>query len=125
VVVRDLETIAIENAVEGCVRETWAALEANHQARAAVHADVRSAMRRIAADETRHAELARDIDAWARSRLPRASRGRVVKARGVAVRSLQRSLSRPRDAALHECAGIPRPAVARRLLEGLRAELWS
>jgi hypothetical protein len=125
VVVRDLETIAIENAVEGCVRETWAALEASHQARAAVHTDVRAAMRRIAADETRHAELARDIDAWARRRLPRASRARVIAARGVAVRSLERSLHRRRDPELYACAGMPTPATARRLLEGLRAELWA
>ena len=81
--------------------------------------------RRIAADETRHAELARDIDAWARQRLPRASRARVIAARGVAVRSLERSLHRRRDPELYACAGMPTPATARRLLEGLRAELWA
>jgi hypothetical protein len=35
--VRSLEDIAVENAVEGCVRETYAALLAHH------HADVRVA----------------------------------------------------------------------------------
>lgn len=125
VVVRDLETIAIENAVEGCVRETWAALEASHQARAAAHADVRTAMRRIAQDETRHAELARDIDAWARRRLPASSRARVITARGVAVRSLRRSVGRRRAKQMYAGAGLPSPAVASRLLEGLASALWA
>ncbi|MCA9712063.1 MAG: ferritin-like domain-containing protein, partial [Myxococcales bacterium] len=55
-VVRDLETIATENAVEGCVRETWAAPEAAHQAQTAADPELRAVMAQSAADETRHAE---------------------------------------------------------------------
>lgn len=125
VVVRDLESIATENAIEGCVRETWAALEASHQARAAADADVRAAMQQISRDETRHAELAQDIDAWACSKLPHRARARITRARTAAVRSLLRSVGRPRDPALRRCAGLPSPGTARRLAECLRAALWA
>ena len=52
---RELEAIAIENAVEGCVRESFGALLATWQAKTAGDARVRAAMKRIARDETRHA----------------------------------------------------------------------
>ncbi|MCL0138103.1 hypothetical protein M2T37_27880, partial [Klebsiella pneumoniae] len=61
---RSLLAFAIENAVEGCVNETWAALVAAWQAGHAEGADVRAAYERIAADEARHGDLAWAIDAW-------------------------------------------------------------
>ncbi|GEM_PF-3981000 len=61
--------VASENAVEGCVRETWAARVGRHQARFAKIASMRAAMAEIAADEARHAALAWDLDTWARSHL--------------------------------------------------------
>jgi hypothetical protein len=42
---------------------------------------IRAAMARIARDETRHAALAFQVDAWLRGRLGRAARGRVSVAR--------------------------------------------
>jgi hypothetical protein len=53
---RTLEAIATENAVEGCVRETYGALVALWQARHARDPVVAAAMAPIAADETRHAD---------------------------------------------------------------------
>jgi hypothetical protein len=58
---RSLFEIALENAREGCVAETWAALVAHVQAQRAPTARARRQFRRIAADETRHAELAWDL----------------------------------------------------------------
>ena len=49
--VRDIEAVARENAVEGCVRETYAALLACRQARAATDPAIRAAMDGIARDE--------------------------------------------------------------------------
>ena len=66
---RTLLALAIENAVEGCVRETWAALVAEHQARHAREATMRAAMKRIAVDEARHAALAWTIDRYLRRKL--------------------------------------------------------
>ena len=123
--VRALEALAIENAVEGCVRETWAALEATYQARAAHDTDIRAAMSRIALDETRHAELARDIDAWLRTRLDAKAIERVDAARNRAADALAQSLDRQPDSILHHHAGLPSSEVARRLLNGLQASLWN
>lgn len=65
----DLYSLAVANAVEGCVRETWAALEAAVVARQAADPTVRAAFARIARDEARHAQLSWDLDGWLRGRL--------------------------------------------------------
>ena len=49
---RSLEEIAIENAIEGCVRETYGAVTAMWQAERAEDPSVRALMKRIAVDET-------------------------------------------------------------------------
>jgi len=54
---RSLEAIALENAVEGCVRETYGALLATRQALLSRDHGVRAAMMLIARDEPRHASL--------------------------------------------------------------------
>src|SRR6185503_12478530 len=73
--VRSLEAVAVENAAEGCMRETIGALVAREQAGRAGDPVVRAAMRGIAADEARHAELAFQVDGWARGKLGAAARG--------------------------------------------------
>lgn len=77
---RSLLAFAIENVVEGCVRETWGTLEAHHQARFATWPALRRAMARIAEDETQHAELAFDLHRWAMSRLNPGERAQVEQA---------------------------------------------
>jgi hypothetical protein len=84
--VRDLESIARENAVEGCVGETFgAALAFFHGEHADADADVAGAMRAIAEDELRHAALGWAVAAWADARLSEDARARVRTARSVAV----------------------------------------
>jgi rubrerythrin len=85
---RSIEAMAIENAVEGCVRETYGALIARRAAHAHPDAEVRAAMKRIARDEARHATLAWTIAAWLEPRLDGAARHRVRSARDEAVREL-------------------------------------
>jgi hypothetical protein len=86
--VRDIEAVARENAVEGCVRETYAALLACRQARAATDPAIRSAMAGIARDETRHAALAWAVDGWSQTLLAPAARRRVCEARREAIHGL-------------------------------------
>ncbi len=105
--VRDLEAIAIENVVEGCVGETHAALIATFQAERAKDPAVRAAMRTIARDETRHAALAWDVAAWLDARLPSDSRARVESARREAITNLHAIASAPVDASLVSVAGMP------------------
>lgn len=107
------------------MRETWAALEAACQAQRAADLELRGAMRVIAADESRHAQLSWDIDAWARRELSPAVVARIDAARHAAVEELERGLSVSRPAPLHTHAGIPEPTQARALLAELRHALWS
>lgn len=61
----DLVEIAISAVREGCIGETLAAVQAGAQFEGARDARVRAALGTIAADETRHAELAWRFVRWA------------------------------------------------------------
>ncbi len=122
--VRALAAIAEENAVEGCVRETYGALVAHHQAEVASDPEVRTAMTRIAAEETRHAALAWAVAEWADARIDEESRARIAVARAAAVRELREASARPVPAPLTDVAGLPAAEVAGRMLRCLERELW-
>ena len=98
--VRDLESIARENAVEGCVGETFGALQAEWRAAHEPDAEIAEAMRAIAPDELRHAALGWTIAAWIDGKLDDAARARVAAARAEAARTLVRDLERPDERAL-------------------------
>jgi hypothetical protein len=120
---RSLEAIATENAIEGCVRETYGALVALWQGRHAQDPVVAAAMEPIAADETRHAELAWEVAAWVEPRLSRASRGRVEAARAQALAELASEATRPVHPLLVALAGLPAIQEAMGLLSCLEAEV--
>jgi hypothetical protein len=116
--VRSLEEIATENAVEGCVRETFGALLAHWQAGNAEDRVVRGVMKRVARDETRHAALSWAVDAWARSRLAPAARRRVDEARRSEAYALASSPAGPSIAGARD-AGFPSPEQLVRLAEAI------
>ena len=120
-----LETIAVENATEGCVRETFGALVATYQAQCAIDPQVRKAMQCIARDETRHAALAWRIARWAEPRLDAPARHRVRLARQSCVESLLRDLQYQASENLKTVAGVPQGNVAQRLAQSLSSELWN
>ncbi|WP_437313800.1 ferritin-like domain-containing protein [Sorangium sp. So ce385] len=113
--VRSLEEIAIDNATEGCVRETYGALVGMWQGRFARDPLVRRVMTRVARDEARHAKLSWAIDVWARPRLSAAERRRVEEARRGALAALEEEARREVDPALVVHAGMPGREAARRL----------
>ncbi|RKH53925.1 ferritin-like domain-containing protein [Corallococcus aberystwythensis] len=117
---RSLEEMLLENAVEGCVRETFGAFVAGWQGRAARDPEVRSTLRAIARDEVRHAELAWAVDAWARQHLSAVQRERLHQARRDALRTLGEEVDghRPPEPLIHE-AGMPSREQARALFQGL------
>jgi hypothetical protein len=121
--VRDIEAVARENAVEGCVRETHAALLACRQARAATDPAIRSAMAGIARDETRHAALAWAVDGWSQTLLAPAARRRVREARHEAIERLvdARLATLPRDG--RALAGLPDEEEEARIAGALGARL--
>jgi hypothetical protein len=121
---RSLEEIAVENIAEGCVRETYGALLANWQARAAADPAVREMMAAIADDETRHAELAWAVDAWARTKLDAAARRRVREARAAAIAALADEVAVAPSPALAERLGLPDATLARHFVDTASRELW-
>jgi hypothetical protein len=100
---RSLEAIALENAVEGCVREAYGALVATYQAERAP-ADLRRVFRAIARDERRHAALAEDVHAWIVEQLDGDTRARIASARACAEDELRAQL-----AAMPRCAELGMP----------------
>jgi rubrerythrin len=116
---RSLEAIATENAVEGCVRELYGALVATYQAEHAADVELRTRMRRIALEETRHAALSARVQRWLEQRLDAEARRRVVAARSEAVATLEREITRPMDEELAARAGLPLPHEARQLFARL------
>ncbi|NTX41570.1 ferritin-like domain-containing protein [Myxococcus sp. CA033] len=122
---RPLAEVVLDNAVEGCVRETYGALVAYHQALHAEDSEVREAMARIAEDETRHADLSWAIDRWASTRLPESERTAVREAQVRAVEALRAQVAEPTDAALIRELGLPSPEVAVALVDTLARELWN
>ncbi|WP_437644178.1 ferritin-like domain-containing protein [Sorangium sp. So ce362] len=113
--VRSLEELAIDNATEGCIRETYGALVGMWQGRVAQDPLVRRVMTRIARDEARHAKLSWAIDVWVRPRLSAAERRRVEEARRGALAALEDEARRDVDRALVVHAGMPDVQAARRL----------
>jgi hypothetical protein len=120
--VRSLRAMVTENAVEGCVRETFAALLAHHQALHAKDAPLRRAMEALARDETRHASLALAVHAWAMPRLSDADQAVVLRAvRRAAAKLLRAPLDATSD--VREIVGLPDRRTAARLARALVAAL--
>jgi hypothetical protein len=117
---RSLEAMCTENAIEGCVRETFGALVTGWQARTAGDAEVRRALGPISRDELRHAELAWAVDAWAAGRLTPLERERILQLRREALSALVHEVGSqpPPEHFVHE-AGVPSREQALSLLQGL------
>ena len=118
---RSLEAMLTENAIEGCVRETYGALSVGWQSRTAPDAGLRRALRSIARDELRHSELAWAVDAWSRELLSASERERLLQARREALRQLEHEVGQQQTPEeLMRLAGLPSREQALGLLHGLR-----
>jgi hypothetical protein len=124
--VRPLLEVARENAREGCVRETFGAMTAVFQARHAPDAELRVAMASIARDETRHARLAWEVDAWARAALPRNDARAVDEARRAEGAKLVAEIGRAEvPPAVARTLGLPSAVAARRQARRTQRALWN
>lgn len=123
---RTMAAIAAENAAEGCVRETYGALLTTWQASHAQDPELRRAFARIAADETRHAELSWALAAWLEPQLDGGARKRVARARARAVTRLRESLREAPAPTVARAAGLPdaekAAALFTRMCESLLGE---
>ncbi len=70
-----LESITLNTLLEGCIGETFAAMEARTALGSCTDAGVRAVLRRIVADETEHARLAWHFVQWALQREPALAHG--------------------------------------------------
>ena len=117
--------VAIENAVEGCVGETWAALLAAWQAESSEDPELRSTMRAVAEEEARNAQHAWCVAAWLDGMLDERDRGKVHAARDQAVLELEREIAEGGAYAEGDALlGLPSAAQARALLRELCTSLW-
>jgi hypothetical protein len=116
--------IAVLNASEGCVRETWGAACALAQSLKASDPALRRAMRGIARDELAHAALAWEIATWIAPRLTRAQRDQVETGRRRAIEELDADAHHPCPTEVREVLGLPSVGEARAILSAMRSELW-
>jgi hypothetical protein len=116
-----LAALAMQNADEGCVRETFSAAVTVLQAQTAHDPALRRTMRRIARDELRHAAFSWRLHDWFLSRLPATARRRLAAVRRRAVDGIDADLvSAP---AANPELGMPGPLALRALLREMRGHL--
>jgi hypothetical protein len=120
---RSFDAVALENAVEGCIRETYSALECAWQAEVAADPVVRATMKRIARDEMRHLELSWAVHAWALGRLDADGRARVATAQRREIATMLDELSRDPHESLRRTGGLPRAVQSHALVEAIAARL--
>src|SRR5579884_1159777 len=113
---RSLLALAVENAREGCVGETWGAACALAQAALAADMDVRATMHGIARDELRHAALSWDLAAWLARRLTADERARVAEERDRAIDELSAELETPVDDECRRLLGLATRRQAKGML---------
>lgn len=109
--------MTVDNAVEGCARETWAAMVALHQARFAEDRSVRAAFTAIARDELAHAALSWDLARWCAAHASEATRREAQQGWRDALESL-----RPGDRAddgFARALGLPSAAASNALIDAL------
>jgi hypothetical protein len=112
---RSLFAIALDNAKEGCARETFGALLGWAQAERAEDESARSFYARIARDETRHASLSWRLHAWLMTKLSDAEKKKVEAELETSLRGIAAAHS-PLDSAL----GVPDASTCHALASELR-----
>lgn len=115
--VRTLFAMALENAVEGVVRETFGAAHALYRAARIPDPRARKVMARIASDECEHAQLSWDVAAFAWHRLGEKERATIAHAMRAELAS---TFGVVRSDALRTEAGLPDRRATRRIVDGLR-----
>jgi hypothetical protein len=108
--------LALENATEGCVRETFGAAITLHQAMYAESADVRAAFAAISDDEAEHAAFSWDLKSWFDDRLTAEERARIERAHHEALASARAAANEEPDAT-SLALGLPSAMRARRMLD--------
>jgi hypothetical protein len=118
---RPLAAMALDNAVEGCIRETYSALECAWQAEVARDPVVRATMKRIARDEMRHLAFSWAVHAWVCGRLDAETRAAIERAQRAEIADMRRELAGDPHESLVSRGGLPRAYQSGALLEAIAA----
>jgi len=117
--------LALDNATQGCVRETFGAAVALHQAQHAADDSLQPAFARIAEDEANHAAFSWALHAWLLQRLTAAERAQVEAALTREVDALAQEAQADVAEDVQRLAGMPGPQRAQALVAALRADVWA
>lgn len=124
-VLRSLYEIALENAVEGCVNETFAAACGLWQSEHAQLDVFREVIAHISAEETGHASLSWDIHAWVMPQLTEAQQTQIIAAQTEAVAKLMADFKQEGNLVLQRAFGLPTRDEATRLFGQLKETVWA
>lgn len=123
---RSLADIAIENAGEGCVRETLGAVVMAWQAEHAESPALRAALAKIAREEWSHSVWSWSLDQWARSVLDADTIAAMDRARDAAIAELRASMAtNDPTPTLAQRAGMPSARAVSAMLGELDRSLWA
>lgn len=124
-VLRPLYDIALDNAVEGCVNETFAAACGLWQGEHAQLDTFRRVIAHISDEETEHAALSWDIHAWVMPLLSAAEQAQIRAAQAAAVEHLVADFRQEGDPLLQQAFGLPTRQQAARLFAQLKTSVWA
>lgn len=114
----DLVGAALDNAIEGCVREAWSALACAVSARRARSSALRLVYQTLAVDEASHAQLAWDLHEWFMDQLSPDQRATIVAAQNQAIADLP-ALARAQQRSAPSTLSLPSARTAIHFAAGL------
>jgi hypothetical protein len=120
---RSIFDIALENALEGCIHESYAAMQALHQSQHASTPEFRRLFFIIAQDELRHADLSLRIHQWLMTQLSQSQQQTIKEAQQKCLEQLlEFHANQPHNPALN-MLGPPEPKKAQELAKSLFSQL--
>ncbi len=122
--VRSLEEIALDNAVEGCARETFGAMVGLYQSMHAPDPAVRAVMASVSEDELGHSSWSWALHEALAPRLSRQARRKIRGARDEALATLTRGLLAGKSEAERAELGMPDEERLESMAASLREELY-
>lgn len=122
---RSLHEIALDNISEGCVRETYGALQATYQSEHAEDPAVRAVTHRIVFEESRHAMLSWEIAEWLHPQLTPEQQEECRQTMLNTIDELEGAVSQEPPPTLARVAGLPPASEATRMFKTLKDTLWA
>lgn len=121
---RSLYEIALENAVQGCVNETFAAACGLWQSEHATMPAFKQVIAHITDEEMGHAALSWDIHEWLMPQLTDSQQLRINKAQAEAIEAIVTDFKQKGDPAQQAAFGLPDETGANAIFAQLQSSVW-